>query len=87
MRVRAWLKKTGTSIRQLALLADVSYPTTHELVRNDEAKTKLTARKISAATGGAVSVMELLTPPRSRGSAVAGQRKRRRARAAERVAA
>lgn len=87
MRLRVWLKKTGTSIRQLALLADVSYPTAFAYAHDRQRAQEPTAQKVSKATGGAVSVLELMTLPRSRGSAADSGKRKRRPRAIERAAA
>lgn len=76
MRLAAWVKRKGKgAISQLAAASGVTYPTVHALAHDKQAAEYETAKKISAATDGAVSIPELceLPPP---------ARKRKRARKA-----
>lgn len=65
MRLRAWIKRQGKgAISQLAAASGVSYTTVHAVARDKQrVKHVEIAEKISAATGGAVSVLELIAEP------------------------
>lgn len=65
MRLRTWVKRAGKgAISQLAKATGLSYPTVHELAHDKRTAKPRTAKLISIATGGAVSLDELFELPR-----------------------
>lgn len=65
MRLRAWLRREGKSIAWLARVTGLSYPTVFARVHEKHEAEARTAQRISAATGGEVTLEDLLCPPRS----------------------
>lgn len=60
MRLRAWVKMEGEgAMARLACVTGLSYQTIHALARDKHPAKPASARLISAATGGAVSFVEL----------------------------
>lgn len=87
MRLRMWVKRQGKGeISRLARVSGLSYPTVHALAHDKQEAKGETALKLSAATGGAVSVAELCTlPKRKRKPKSTLQKLRRRLRRRVRV--
>jgi hypothetical protein len=67
MRLRTWVKRAGKGeIARIAHVTGASYRTVHELARDKRKASYATAKLVSAATGGAVSITELCELPRVR---------------------
>lgn len=83
MRLRVWIKRAGRgALWRLAAQTGISYPTLHRLVHDLQRARYATAKAISEATSGEVSIAELCELPDGRRAAAAvsgGKRKRKRA--------
>lgn len=67
MRLREWVERRGRGeLTRLQLQTRVAYATLHKLASDANVATYATAKKISAATGGAVSIAELCELPASK---------------------
>jgi hypothetical protein len=65
MRLREWVRKRlRGELTRLQLATGVAYTTLHKLAHDEHEATYETAKKVSAATGGAVSIAELCELPR-----------------------
>lgn len=64
MRLREWVEKRGHGeLTRLQHETEVAYATLHKLAHDKHEAAYKTAKKISAATGGAVSIAELCELP------------------------
>lgn len=64
MRLREWVRSRGRGeLTRLMLLTGIAYATLHKLANDQNAARYKTAKKISKATGGSVSIAELCELP------------------------
>jgi hypothetical protein len=77
MRLRAWCKRRGKgAIAQLVRATGISYPTIHAYAHDKQVARRHNAKKVSAATGGAVSIDELEELPTPKPAKQASRRRK-----------
>jgi hypothetical protein len=84
MRLREWVENRGRGeLVRLMHATRVAYTTLHKLANDQNTARYPTAKKISAATGGAVSIAELCELPPPPPAPLAADAKKRRSRSSK----